>query len=110
MNIISGFAAIVLLCSLAVIVNVLLQLCFKKRNELPVVFHWFPVIGSTVTYGMDPFKFFFDCQAKASRRILDSAAISYMLTVLSSMVMSSLSFFLVGKSPSTLGPKAINSS
>ena len=29
-----------------------------------MVFHWLPVIGSTVIYGIDPFKFFFDCQAK----------------------------------------------
>lgn len=29
-----------------------------------MVFHWFPFIGSTVSYGMDPYKFFFDCRAK----------------------------------------------
>jgi hypothetical protein len=29
-----------------------------------VVFHIFPVIGSTVQYGMDAYKFFFDCWAK----------------------------------------------
>jgi sterol 14-demethylase len=28
------------------------------------VFHWFPVIGNTVTYGMDPYRFFFECRAK----------------------------------------------
>ena len=44
--------------------TVLQQMFFKNRNEPPVVFHWFPIIGSAVTYGMDPFKFFFDCQAK----------------------------------------------
>ncbi len=47
-----------------VLLNVLQQLLFKNPNEPPVVFHWFPVIGSTITYGIDPYKFFFDCRAK----------------------------------------------
>ncbi|POS82734.1 lanosterol 14-alpha-demethylase, partial [Erysiphe pulchra] len=49
---------------LAVVLNVLYQLLFRKPHEPPVVFHWFPVIGSTITYGIDPYKFFFDCRAK----------------------------------------------
>ena len=57
----AGFAAFL---TLAVILNVLSQLLFKNPNEPPVVFHWFPIIGSTVTYGIDPYKFFFDCRAK----------------------------------------------
>jgi sterol 14-demethylase len=57
----SGFASFILL---AVVLNVLKQLLFKKPNEPPVVFHWLPVIGSTVTYGMDPYKFFFANQKK----------------------------------------------
>ncbi|KAF1949347.1 lanosterol 14-alpha-demethylase [Byssothecium circinans] len=48
----------------AVVLNVLSQLLFRKPNEPPLVFHWFPVIGNTVTYGMDPYKFFFDNKAK----------------------------------------------
>lgn len=52
----SGFASFLVL---AVVLNVLSQLLFKNPNEPPVVFHWFPVIGSTITYGIDPFKFFF---------------------------------------------------
>ena len=52
---------------LVILFNVLQQLAFKIPNEPPVVFHWLPVIGSTVTYGIDPFKFFFDCQAKVRR-------------------------------------------
>ncbi|MCJ1474692.1 Lanosterol 14-alpha-demethylase [Lambiella insularis] len=44
--------------------TVLQQMLLKVPNEPPVVFHWFPLIGSAVTYGKDPFKFFFDCQAK----------------------------------------------
>ncbi|RFU24430.1 hypothetical protein B7463_g11908, partial [Scytalidium lignicola] len=49
---------------LAVTLNVLNQLLFKNPNEPPVVFHWFPIIGSTVTYGMEPFKFFLENKAK----------------------------------------------
>lgn len=49
---------------LSVILNVLKQLLFKNPNEPPVVFHWFPIIGSTVTYGIDPFKFFFKNKEK----------------------------------------------
>ncbi|KAI9370010.1 cytochrome P450 [Aspergillus egyptiacus] len=48
----------------AVVVNVLRQIFFKSPNEPPVVFHWFPFIGSTISYGIDPYKFFFDCRAK----------------------------------------------
>jgi sterol 14-demethylase len=57
----AGFAAFLVL---AVVLNVLNQLLFKNPNEPPVVFHWFPIIGSTVTYGIDPYKFFFENRAK----------------------------------------------
>lgn len=46
--------------------NVLRQKLFKDPSKPPVVLHWFPFIGSTVTYGIDPYKFYFDCQAKVS--------------------------------------------
>lgn len=49
---------------LSVVVNVLQQLIFKKPHEPPIVFHWFPIIGSTITYGIDPYKFFFRCREK----------------------------------------------
>jgi hypothetical protein len=49
------FATVVFL---SVFVNVLKQALFRNPNEPPVVFHWFPLIGSTVTYGMDPPRFF----------------------------------------------------
>ncbi|KAI1811627.1 cytochrome P450 [Poronia punctata] len=49
---------------LSVVFNVLGQILFKKSNEPPVVFHWFPIIGSTITYGMDPPTFFRECRAK----------------------------------------------
>jgi sterol 14alpha-demethylase len=43
---------------LTVVLNVANQLLFRNPNEPPVVFHWFPFFGSTVTYGMDPPVFF----------------------------------------------------
>ena len=48
----------------AIILNVLNQLIFKNPNEPPVVFHWVPFFGSTVSYGIDPYKFFFSCREK----------------------------------------------
>ena len=57
-------AAIASLMIIVVLTTVLQQVLFKNSNEPPLVFHWLPVIGSTVTYGIDPFKFFFDCQRK----------------------------------------------
>jgi hypothetical protein len=57
----SGFASFIVL---AIVLNVLNQLLLKNPNEPPVVFHLLPVIGSTVTYGIDPYKFFFANQKK----------------------------------------------
>lgn len=57
----AGVAAFVVL---SVVLNVLNQILFKNPNEPPVVFHWLPIIGSTITYGMDPYRFFFECRAK----------------------------------------------
>ena len=60
----NGIIAVPLVIGFIVLINVISQILFKRRNEPPVVFHWFPIIGCTVTYGIDPFKFFFDCQKK----------------------------------------------
>ncbi|KAJ5105424.1 hypothetical protein NUU61_002771 [Penicillium alfredii] len=49
---------------ISVLLNVLNQFLFYKKNEPPVVFHWFPIVGSTVSYGMDPYRFFFTCRKK----------------------------------------------
>ncbi|KAI1097999.1 cytochrome P450 [Jackrogersella minutella] len=49
---------------LTVFLNVLQQVLFKNSNEPPVVFHWFPLVGSTITYGMDPPRFFKENRAK----------------------------------------------
>ncbi|KAG9236302.1 lanosterol 14-alpha-demethylase [Amylocarpus encephaloides] len=56
-----GFVAFIVV---VVVLNVLKQLLLRNPNEPPVVFHWFPVIGSTITYGIDPYKFFFANRAK----------------------------------------------
>ena len=50
--------------TIAIIVNVLGQLFSRNPNEPPLVFHWLPFIGSTITYGIDPYKFFFSCREK----------------------------------------------
>ncbi|EMD96763.1 hypothetical protein COCC4DRAFT_73305 [Bipolaris maydis ATCC 48331] len=57
-------AAFASFLGLAVVLNVLKQLLFKNSNEPPLVFHWFPILGSTVTYGIDPYSFFFANRAK----------------------------------------------
>ena len=49
---------------LVVILNVLRQLLFKNPKEPPIVFHWVPFIGSTLSYGIDPYVFFFRCREK----------------------------------------------
>lgn len=49
---------------LAIVLNVLGQLLLKNANEPPLVFHWVPFFGSTITYGIDPYHFFFRCQKK----------------------------------------------
>jgi hypothetical protein len=50
--------------ALSVVINVLRQLLFKNPHEPPVVFHWFPFVGSTISYGIDPYKFFFNAREK----------------------------------------------
>jgi hypothetical protein len=54
-----ALAGLVSFIVLAIVMNVLSQVLLKKPTEPPMVFHWLPWIGSTVTYGMDPYKFFF---------------------------------------------------
>lgn len=55
----------VALPALAVVLNVLSQLLLPKDpSKPPVVFHYFPIIGSAVTYGIDPIQFFRDCREK----------------------------------------------
>lgn len=56
--------SIILICVIAVVQNVTRQIYFPDHRRPPVVFHFFPLIGSTVQYGMDPYRFFVECQAK----------------------------------------------
>lgn len=63
----TGIVAACLLVSLillATVLNILNQLLYRNPNEPPLVFHWFPVIGSTISYGLDPYQFFFRCREK----------------------------------------------
>lgn len=57
-------AGLLSLCTTATILNVIQQLFFADPNVPPVVFHIFPFFGSTIIYGIDPYKFFFGCQEK----------------------------------------------
>lgn len=93
--------------TVSILWTVLKQIFFKNPNEPPVVFHWVPIIGSTVTYGIDPYKFYFACQAKVNIHLCDEAPREAYCC--HSMGMSSPSFYLEGRSRSTWGPKAINS-
>lgn len=51
--------------ALIVGINVLVQVLVPRNKSLPpMVFHWVPVVGSAITYGMDPYRFFFNCREK----------------------------------------------
>lgn len=65
-RVVEMLATVIFVFVLAVLTNVVQQTLIGKKNRPPVVFHWIPVIGSTVTYGIDPFRFFAKCQAKVS--------------------------------------------
>ena len=56
-----GFSAFI---GLAILSNVIRQWFFYDRSAPPEVFSLLPLLGSTVTYGIDPFKFFFSCHEK----------------------------------------------
>ena len=66
-------AALTFILVLTLLANVLQQTLLKNSSDPPLVFHWVPVIGSTITYGIDPFKFIFQCQAKV--RICDPESV-----------------------------------
>lgn len=64
-TLVSAYAAAGLLA--IIVLNLLRQLLFRNKTDPPLVFHWIPFLGSTVTYGMDPYAFFFSCRQKVSR-------------------------------------------
>ncbi|KAL4064368.1 cytochrome P450 [Scleroderma citrinum] len=48
-----------------IVLNVLRQLLLPRDPSLPPeVFHWVPILGSSISYGDDPLKFFFKCREK----------------------------------------------
>lgn len=99
----AGFVSFI---TLAVVLNVLSQLLFKNPNEPPLVFHWFPIIGNTISYGMDPYPFFFKCREKVREH--DSWAKGH--TDFSSMAISSPLFSSERRPPYTLEQLATSSS
>jgi sterol 14alpha-demethylase len=50
--------------TVAIAANVIRQLFFYDRSAPPEVFSLLPGLGSTIQYGIDPFKFFFACHQK----------------------------------------------
>lgn len=62
------FLALGAFIGLSVVYHVASQFLFQNPNEPPVVFSWFPVIGSTITYGMDPPTFFKENRQKVRER------------------------------------------
>jgi sterol 14-demethylase len=40
------------------------QIIPKRATDPPEVFHWLPFIGSAISYGNDPLRFFFECREK----------------------------------------------
>ncbi|KAG7089429.1 hypothetical protein E1B28_011115 [Marasmius oreades] len=49
----------------AIVLHVLAQLVLPRRkSDPPVVFHWFPIVGSAISYGNDPVNFFLRCREK----------------------------------------------
>lgn len=63
-TLLGAYTAMTLL--LAILINVAYQLLLRqwKKSQPPLVFHWIPFVGSTISYGMDPYTFFFDCREK----------------------------------------------
>ncbi|KAH6658926.1 cytochrome P450 51 [Truncatella angustata] len=59
------FLTIILRIGLAAILfNALWQKLPRSKSEPPVVFHWFPFIGSAISYGTDPVKFYRQCRER----------------------------------------------
>lgn len=47
-----------------IVLNIAHQLLPHDKTKPPVVFHWLPFLGSTISYGMQPYSFFLSCQEK----------------------------------------------
>lgn len=99
--------AIIAFLSLSVVFNVLAQVLLKDTTKPPVVFHWVPFLGSTVTYGIDPIAFFQQNQQKVS---LVFPVETTPPDNVFSMAISSPSSSLVDVMLYISGPRAMNSS
>ena len=49
---------------LSILRHIVSQLVFPNKDEPPLVFSWLPLIGSTLEYGANPYKFYFKYQKK----------------------------------------------
>ncbi|KAJ9611188.1 Sterol 14-alpha demethylase cyp51c [Cladophialophora chaetospira] len=57
-------ATVAVIILVSIVTNLLKQLFYRDPYKPPVVWHWVPLIGSTVDYGQDPYSFFFRCREK----------------------------------------------
>lgn len=51
----------------------MLQIAPRDPTKPPLVFHYVPVLGCAVSYGMDPMGFLDDCRAKVRAATFPSA-------------------------------------
>ncbi|KAH8672776.1 cytochrome P450 51 [Tricladium varicosporioides] len=58
----TAYTALFLL--VVIILNILKQLLFPNKSHPPLVFHLFPILGSTIPYGLNPPLFLQRCRAK----------------------------------------------
>jgi sterol 14-demethylase len=56
--------------ALSIVRHIIQQLLSPRKDEPPLVFSWFPLIGSTIEYGTDPYKFYFKYQKKVPAQFL----------------------------------------
>ena len=102
-------AALFTLFVVAILLNVLTQLIRRNPSEPPLVFHWIPFFGSTIDYGIDPYKFFFRCREKVALNKTPTN-MTYPANRQSSTVMSSHSFCLGRRRQSAWASRAMTSS
>ncbi|KAF2652068.1 14-alpha sterol demethylase [Lophiostoma macrostomum CBS 122681] len=47
-----------------IIVNVLKQLCLRRKDQPPLVIHWIPHFGNAISYGINPYRFLADSRKR----------------------------------------------
>jgi sterol 14-demethylase len=66
---------------LLIIGNAIRQLLPRSKSEPPAVFHWIPIVGNAISYGMDPPTFFRQNREKVRWDLsIDPLARAYSLT------------------------------